>query len=228
MKSITKGLFCLAILACQNPHSKNQNPMEKPKENELSKIGILVFEGFLANEVVAPLDVFTKAQENGKPLFNVFLVAEKDSTLISEEGLKIIPDITIVNCPDLDVLVVPSSMNPENQTKNQVLANFIKKQCETTEYTASHCAGAFLLGEAGIADGKQVVTYCGGSETLQNDYPNLLVQDDNVNAVVTDGKIISSNGNLVSYLASLELLEKMAGTEQRKQVENELLIHKLN
>lgn len=222
------GLFCLAIIACQSPQSKNQNQMEKLKENELPKIGILIFEGFLANEVVAPLDVFTKAQENGKSLFNVFLVAEKDSIYVSEEGLKIIPDLTIRNCPDLDVLVVPSSMNPDYQTKNQVLVNFLKKQSEKTEYTASHCAGAFLLGEAGIADGKQVVTYCGGSEALQNDYPNVLVQDDNVNAVVTDGNIISSNGNLVSYLASLELLEKMAGTEQRKHVENELLIHKLN
>ncbi|MEZ4817553.1 MAG: DJ-1/PfpI family protein [Flavobacteriaceae bacterium] len=228
MKSISMGLFCLAIIACQSPQSKNQNQMEKLKENELPKIGILIFEGFLANEVVAPLDVFTKAQENGKSLFNVFLVAEKDSIYVSEEGLKIIPDLTIRNCPDLDVLVVPSSMNPDYQTKNQVLVNFIKKQSEKTEYTASHCAGAFLLGEAGIADGKQVVTYCGGSEALQNDYPNVLVQDDNVNAVVTDGNIISSNGNLVSYLASLELLEKMAGTEQRKHVENELLIHKLN
>jgi transcriptional regulator GlxA family with amidase domain len=228
MKSISMGLFCLAIIACQSPQSKNQNQMEKLKENELPKIGILIFEGFLANEVVAPLDVFTKAQENGKSLFNVFLVAEKDSIYVSEEGLKIIPDLTIRNCPDLDVLVVPSSMKPDYQTKNQVLVNFIKKQSEKTEYTASHCAGAFLLGEAGIADGKQVVTYCGGSEALQNDYPNVLVQDDNVNAVVTDGNIISSNGNLVSYLASLELLEKMAGTEQRKHVENELLIHKLN
>lgn len=202
--------------------------MEKLNENELPKIGILIFEEFLANEVVAPLDVLTKAQENGKPLFNVFLVAEKDTIYVSEEGLKIIPDLTIGNCPDLDVLIVPSSMNPDNQTKNQVLVNFIKKQSEKAEYTASHCAGAFLLGEAGIADGKQIVTYSGGSEALQNDYPNVLVQDDTINAVVTDGNIISSNGNLVSYLASLELLEKMAGTEQRKQVENELLIHKLN
>lgn len=227
MKSITMGLFCLAIIACQNSQSKNQNQMEKLKENKLPKIGILIFEGFLANEVVAPLDVFTKAQENGKPLFNVLLVAENSGMYSSEEGLKIIPDITIANCPDLDVLVVPSSVNPDKQIHNQILINFIKKQSKKTEYTASHCAGAFLLGEAGVANGKQVVTYCGGSETLQKDYPSLLVKGDKVNAVVTDGKIISSNGNLVSYLASLELLEKMAGTEQRKQVEDELLIRKL-
>lgn len=201
--------------------------MEKLNENQLPKVGILVFEGFLANEVVAPLDVFTKANENGKHLFNVFLVAENTNPYVSEEGLKIIPDITIANCPDLNVLVVPSSMNPDNQTQNQSLMDFIKQQSTKTEYTASHCAGAFLLGEAGVANGKQIVTYCGGSEALQKDYPSLLVQNDSVNSVVVDGNIISSNGNLVSYLASLELLEKMAGTAQRKRVENELLIHKL-
>jgi len=54
-----------------------------------------------------------------------------------------------------------------------------------------------------------------------------MVKNDSINTVVTDGKIISSNGNLVSYIASLELLGKMAGKEQRERVENELLIHKL-
>lgn len=156
------------------------------------------------------------------------MVGKTNNICTSEEGLKILPDIKIDNCPDLDVLVVPSSNNPEAQTKDQKLIGFIQRQNEKTSYTASHCAGAFLLGESGIADGKQIVTYCGGSEQLQQDYPNLLVQDDSINTVVADGKILSSNGNLVTYLASLELLEKMAGKEQRQQVENELLIHKLN
>jgi hypothetical protein len=70
--------------------------------------------------------------------------------------------------------------------------------------------------------------YCGGSESLQKEYTSLVVQDDSVNRVVSDGKIISSNGNLVRYLASLELLEKMTGIKIRNQVENELLLHKLN
>lgn len=202
--------------------------MENQTNNRLANIGILVFNGFLANEVVAPLDVFTKAKQDEYSLFNVLLIAETEAACISEEGLKIIPDATIATCPDLDVLVVPGSNNPDEQTQNQTLIDFIRAQNDKTSYTASHCAGAFILGEAGAADGKQVVTYCGGSEQLQKDYPGLIVQDDQVHSVVSDGKIISSNGNLVSYLASLQLLELLAGTKQRKQVEEELLIHKLN
>lgn len=201
--------------------------MENEKINELPTIGVLVFDGFLANEVVAPVDVFTKASHNGEALFNVVLVSEKDKVYQSEEGLRLLPDVTMENCPELEVLVVPSSMNPEDQTHDVAIVSFIQDQYKKTGYMASHCAGAFILGEAGVANGKKIVTYCGGSEWLQNEYPKLLVQDDTVNAVVTDGKIISSNGNLVSYLASLELLEKLAGSEQRSYVEKELLIDKL-
>ncbi|MEZ4841270.1 MAG: hypothetical protein R2821_07100 [Flavobacteriaceae bacterium] len=103
------------------------------------------------------------------------------------------------------------------------MVNFIKKQ-RKTEYTASHCAGASLPGEAGIADGKQVVTYCGGSEALQNDYPNVLVQDDNVNAVVTDGNIISSNGQPCKLFSLLGIVGKNGwnGTKKtrRKRIIN--------
>lgn len=217
----------MALMAYENSAPKQQIKMENQETNGLPKIGILVFEGFLANEVVAPLDVFTKAKKDGQALFDVVVVAQQITSYTSEEGLKVIPDVSIATCPDLDVLVVPSSMNPDKQIQDTTLTRFIQDQHQKTVYTASHCAGAFLLGEAGIADGKQIVTYCGGSQSLQLEYPRLLVQDDMVNSVVSDGKIISSNGNLVSYIASLDLLEKMAGKEQRVFVEQELLIHKL-
>lgn len=42
--------------------------MKNQTNRKIRTIGILVFNGFLVNEAVAPLDVFTKATENGKPL----------------------------------------------------------------------------------------------------------------------------------------------------------------
>ncbi len=196
-------------------------------ENQLPLIGILVFDGVLINEVTAPIDVFTKTGANGQKLFNVILVGKAERICKSEEGIRFLPDKNIENCPDLHVLIVPGSSQPYKQIQDKELMQFIRKQNEKTAYTASHCAGAFFLGEAGIADYRQVVTYCGGQEQLKHDYPKLVVRDDAIHSVVCDGKIISSNGNLVSYLASLELLEKMSSKEQRNRVENELLINKL-
>lgn len=190
-------------------------------------IGILIFDGVLTNEVLAPLDVFAKRDSAGKSLFNVVLIAKSDRIYISEEGLKLLPDYTIKKTPKLNVLVVPSSNDPEKQTQDKELIDFIKKENQTTDYIASHCAGAFLLGASGVADNKKVVTYCSGSEKLQKSYPKLMVMDDKIVSVVKDGKIISSNGNLVTYIASLDLLEQMTSLAHRKYVEEQLLLNKL-
>lgn len=201
--------------------------MTKTINPALPTIGVLIFEEFLTNEMVAPLDVFTKKDSAGNALFNVLLVAKENKVYISEEGLRVLPDCTIYNTPALNVLIVPSSNNPDNQTGDTALINFIREQHHYTDYIGSHCAGAFMLGEAGVASGKQIVTYCSGGEALQQQYPDLLVQDDSKVTVVKDGKIISSNGNLVSYIASLDLLEEMTNTAHRRYVEEQLLINKL-
>jgi transcriptional regulator GlxA family with amidase domain len=207
---------------------KKNNNMTKQLIPGLPTVGVLVFDGVLSNEVVAPVDVFSKADASGKKLFNVVVISKDSKPCLTEEGLTIIPDCTTADAPGLNVLVVPGSMNPEDQVNDETLIRFIKKENETTDYTVSHCAGAFILGASGVADNKKIVTYCGGSKSLQDEFPKLLVQNDNIAKVVQDGKIISSNGNLVSYLGSLDLLEKMTSKEHRLHVEQELLLHKLN
>lgn len=84
-----------------------------------------------------------------------------------------------------------------------------------------------MLGESGVADDKKIVTYLSGADKLQKAYPKLLVMNDNIVSVVKDGKIISSNGSLVSYPASLDLLELMTSSAHRRYVEEQLLMDKL-
>jgi transcriptional regulator GlxA family with amidase domain len=228
MKNVLKALILFFISAHHfNCHTDRPAIMTKAINTALPTIGILIFEEFLANEVVAPLDVFTKTDSTGKTLFNVVLVAKEDKIYLSEEGLKVLPDFTIRNVPHLNILVVPSSNHPEKQINDQDLIDFIKDQNKSTDYIASHCAGAFMLGESGVADNRKIVTYLSGADKLQKAYPKLLVMDDNIVSVVKDGKIISSNGSLVSYLASLDLLELMTSPAHRKYVEEQLLINKL-
>ncbi|MDC1161884.1 DJ-1/PfpI family protein [Tenacibaculum sp.] len=203
------------------------NIMKKEIDSNLPTIGILIFEGVIINEVVAPLDVFSNPSINEKRLFNVIIIATENKTYKSAHKLKITPDYTIDNVPDLKVLVVPSSYNPENQTSDKKLIDFIKEQNKTTDYIASHCAGAWLIGEAGIAENKEIVTYITGGEYLKKNYPNLNVADDNKVTVIQDGKFISSNGSLVSYCASFDLLEKLTDKEHRKFVENAILFDRI-
>ena len=194
---------------------------------DLPIIGLLMYDNVLTTELTAPLDVFTKRTQNGELLFNVITIAESYDFIVSEEGLKMFPDFTLENSPKLDILIVPSAYDMSLQVKNQHLVDFIKSQNNNTEYTVSNCAGATLIGESGIADGKKIVTWIGGGEDLQKNYPNLKVQDDGNVSYMEDGKFLSSNGNLASYISSLKLLEKLSSKEHREFVESYLYLKRL-
>ena len=215
----------MLISGChQNENFQNQT---QELNNNLPIVGLLVYDGFLMTEVTAPMDVFSKLDSTEKKLLNVVTVSEQNQLYTSEEGLTILPDFTFESIPKLDVLIVPSAFDIMSAMENENIINFIKEQNKNTTYTASNCAGAYLIGQSGIASGKKIVTYVGGAGQLQQTYPDLIVQDDSLVNYVEDGKFHSSNGNLTSYISSLELLEKLTSPGHRKYVEDYIYLDRL-
>jgi transcriptional regulator GlxA family with amidase domain len=192
-----------------------------------SKIGILVFNGFLTSDVTAPIEVFGAATK--KAWFSSYEVivisASNNKTVSSEEGLKIIADNTIYDDLKLDVLIVPSAYEMDDFIKNKDLINFIKKQNQSTSWMASNCSGAFLLGEAGILDGKNATTWAGGEKKLLKSYPKIQVQFNN--NVVIDEKVITSNGGPVSYQAAFQLLAKLSSEKFSNEISQSIQFHRL-
>jgi transcriptional regulator GlxA family with amidase domain len=180
------------------------------------RVGVVVFEGFLSAEVVAPLEVFTKASSEGSQRFEVFTVAASGKPVRSNEGLVVQPSVSFAGCPELDILVVPSTLAMDSLLADQALLSFIKARGARARYLASHCAGAFLLGQAGLLDGKRATTYVGGAGSLQKMCPRARVQGSE--QVVVDGNLVTSIGGAVSYEGSLALLERVAGPELADRV----------
>ena len=199
----------------------------KPFKKDLPTISLLMYNGVLQSEVIATSDVFAKPSEDGKQLFNVITIAETKNPITTEEGIRIIPDYTFKNTPKLEALFVPSAYDMYAQVHNDKIVNFIKEKNKETKYTVSNCAGAQLIGKSGIANGHKIVTWIGGGEQLQQDYPELKVQNDSLVTYVKDGKFLSSNGNLASYISALNLVEIMTSSEHRKFVESYLYLDRL-
>lgn len=200
----------------------------KPFNKNLPTVGLLMYNGVLQSEVVATSDVFSKPDgPEGMQLFNVITIAETENPITTEEGLVLVPGYTFENCPKLTALFVPSAYDMYAQVHNPKIVDFIKEKDRETEYTVSNCSGAQLIGASGIMDGKKIVTYIGGGEQLQKDYPKLVVQDDSEISFVEDGKYSSSNGNLTSYISALNLVEKMTSKEHREFVESYLYLDRL-
>ncbi len=174
-------------------------------------VGIVVFDGFLTSEVTAPMEVFARAAANGSIRFEPHLIAAEKNVVVSEEGVSILPDLDFARAPHLDVLIVPSAFAMEKHLADERLVGFIRDRAAQAKYVASNCAGAFLLGKAGLLDGHRVTTYIGGAEELQKMFPKARVVDDR--HVVDDGNLVSSIGGAASYDATLTLLEKIGGSD---------------
>lgn len=228
-------VFVSLLAACaapvqDAPVAAERLPIAAPRKEltpGLPVVGVLMYDKVLGTEVSASFDVFAKHTEAGAPVFNVIGIAATAEPVVSEEGLWMLPDRTFADAPDLDVLIVPSAYDMSTVVTDEAVLAFIRKQDALTDYTMSHCAGAQLIGASGVGDGKRIVTWIGGGAELQAKYPALKVQDDATLSFVEDGKLFSSNGNLSTYIGSLELLERMTSAEHRAFVASYLYLERL-
>lgn len=192
-----------------------------------AKIGILVFEGFLTSDVTAPVEVFGAAsKESWFSSYEVVTVsASRNKTVRSEEGLRVLADHTIYDELALDVLLIPSAYDMDDVLNNQDLLAYIKRLSASASWLGSNCSGAFLLGKAGVLDGKKATTWAGGEKSLAKAFPEVAVQYDQ--NVVVDTKVITSNGGPVSYQAAFELLARLSSEKFSAKIAEKIQFNRL-
>ncbi|QSW17773.1 DJ-1/PfpI family protein (plasmid) [Klebsiella michiganensis] len=159
------------------------------------------------------IEVFTcatRVNRDDVPLFNVFTVGETLSPVRARAGLKIDPDFSLENHPEIDCLIVPGGVVSAELEKQNVL-EWIAKQALTTTITASVCTGAFLLTAAGIMEGKSATTHWDDVTDLRAMFPWLFVKE-RVRWVDED-EIVTSAGISAGIDMSLHLVEWLNNRE---------------
>jgi transcriptional regulator GlxA family with amidase domain len=134
-------------------------------------------------------------------------------------------DAAIADDLELDVLLVPGANGVMPLLQHERLNAFIQQHEEHAQWLGSFCAGAFVLGSAGVLDGKQATTWFGGETSLQTRFPAIQAVYDK--PVVVDKRHITANGGLVSYQASLVLMGKLTRASHAEEVYDSLGLGRL-
>jgi len=180
----------------------------------LIQIGVLIFPQVEELDFVGPFEILSHVNYIKENSTNVVLVAEKQEPIIAYNGMKILPDISIEKCPQLDILVVPGGKGRLQAMKNQTIKSFIMKQSKGSKYITSVCTGAFILAEAGVLKGKRATTYHAAFQELEK-YPSIKVEKAKV---VQDGNIITGAGVSSGIELGLYLLKVLFGAELAQEV----------
>ena len=190
-------------------------------------IGIIAFDGVLTSELIGPAEVFALASQHDwfKESTVLLIGIEPQPSIRTEEGIRIAVDTTIADDLALDVLLVPGGNDVSHLLGHEKLNAFIQKHAESAQWVGSYCAGAFILGDAGVLDGKQATTWFGGEANLQAQFPAIHVVKDT--PVVVDKRRITANGGLVSYRAALVLLGQLTSAEHAAEIYRSLGLSRL-
>jgi transcriptional regulator GlxA family with amidase domain len=162
------------------------------------KVGILIFPEVEVLDFCGPFEVFsvTRLDENRRRQdpspYNLVLVAEQKQPVVATGGLKVIPDHTLDDCPQLDVLVVPGGWGTRREMSNDRLLAWVSERARQVTTLTSVCTGSLLLGKAGLLDGKRATTHWRILDEMRTLFPAVSVIDDQ--HVVEEGNVITSAG----------------------------------
>jgi len=139
----------------------------------------------------------------------VHTVAQSPGAIRSRNGLKVLPEFTLGDCPPPHILVVPGGQGTRALLGNNVILKWIQEQSRTAEVTMSVCTGSLLLGKAGLLDGLRVTTHHLVLDLLREVAPGAIVEP---GARFHDnGRILTSAGVSAGIDCSLHLVGRILG-----------------
>jgi transcriptional regulator GlxA family with amidase domain len=182
---------------------------------ERKRVGIVLFEEIEVLDFCGPLEVFAatrldeaRRREEPSP-FEVWLIAEKNTPVVTAGGMKVIPDYTFASCPRLDILVVPGGWGTRRELNNPAMLDWLRLQAPEVETLTSVCTGALLLGAAGLLDGRRATTHWRSLDWLRESFPRVTVDYDQ--HVVEDGPILTSAGISAGIDMALKVVARYCG-----------------
>jgi transcriptional regulator GlxA family with amidase domain len=180
-------------------------------------IGIYLFDNVEVLDFAGPFEVFSTAARlrsrqgpDAGALFDVFTIAETTRLIRARGGLRVGPQYGFADHPPVNVLIIPGGI-VSDELERETVVDWITRCAASASITASVCTGAFLLGRAGLLDGRQATTHWEDIPDLRAMYPGIEVKAGT--RWVDTGQIVSSAGISAGIDMSLHLVERLDSKE---------------
>ena len=179
-------------------------------EVNMSRVCILLAEGFEEVEALTPVDLLRRA---GIEVVTVSMNETREVTGRSQ--ITVLADTlwADAHADTADMLVLPGGQpGVKNLGAHEGLTALLKKYADEEKLLAAICAAPTIFGALGIVNGKKATCYPGLEDQLTGAYA---VTDQRV---VTDGNITTSRGAGTSVAFALRLIEILKNSDAAEKV----------
>ena len=162
-------------------------------------------------EAVTIIDLLRRAG------INVITAGLDDQPVKASRGTVLVPDTNLdaVMQHDFDMIVLPGGLpGADNLNNDPRIHTLLKQMTAANKFTAAICAAPKVLATAGLLNGKHATSFPGSIDGI--DIQDMTYEQQ---AVVIDGKVITSRGPGTAMDFALTLIEQLAGKAKRDEVE---------
>lgn len=183
-------------------------------------VAIFLYNNVEELDFCGPFEVLKTAadelqQQEQKPKWSVFTVAQSSGLIKTSGNLLVQPHFSFDGHPPIDLLVVPGGA-ANSQLEQPAVTQWLRRVTRQAQLTASVCTGAFLLGAVDLLDGRQVTTHWSALDQLQARFPLSQVLRDV--RWVDEGALVTAAGVSAGIDMSLHLVERLAGRELAEDI----------
>jgi transcriptional regulator GlxA family with amidase domain len=173
-------------------------------------------EGSETTDYLTPYGILKRAD-----VADVFALGMKPGPISLYPALEIVPHTTVANFDAMhpegaDYVIVPAMRHDDDEA----VLRWINQQAAKGAIIIGVCAGAKILGNAGLLDGRRATTHWYSVKQLRKRHPTMHYMADR--RLVVDRGVATTTGLTASISMSLTLIEAIAGTAKARAVANDL------
>ena len=173
------------------------------------QIAFLLFAGQTQLDMTGPAQFLSRL-----PGAKIHVVSNDGSAVATDCGFSILPHGSFADCPQADLICVPGGPGVAAALSDTVLTDFVRVQSASAKWVTSVCTGAFILGAAGLLDGKRASTHWGYTQLLGR-YGAIYEEA----RIVYDGNLVTSGGVTSGIDFALSLIATLAGDDTAQTVQ---------
>lgn len=175
------------------------------------RLVLLAYECLCTFEFGTAVEAFGRADElTGEPLYELSVASVEEGTFGAQGGVRLVVDGGLELLEGAGTIVIPGWRSVHEPAPARLIEALQKAHNSGTRIV-SICAGSFVLGAAGLLDGKRATAHWNSTEILAQKFPKVQVEHGMI--YVDEGSIITSAGGAAGVDLCLHLIRRDYGIE---------------
>ena len=191
----------------------------------MKTVALVMTPGVQSLDVSGPLDVFAEANNylTASKRYELVTIGAVSGPLRASNGQWLGADVGLAQAGSgYDIVLAAGGPSLPHALEQAELSRWLQAVARTASCYGSICNGAFLLGRAGLLDGKRVTTHWRDAPALAAQFPRASVEHDRI--YVRDGALVTSAGVTAGIDLTLALVAEDHGTGVALAVAKQLLV----